>query len=231
MKPNRPLKTQGFTLVELLVVIVIIASLAGLSMTILPRMLARSKATEAMQNQRQITSLLATYASDHSMTLPPIEGEVRLADGTVEMLQWNEVCLTLVYPDTDRAKFKDKKWWTDNKSILKNPMYKASAPLTPGYAMNEMIAKNVDTNADLTTTVALSLISDPVRTPLIAPYTDFHYSFSAGEVAGFKNGPASVLLSEGKLPISFVDGHMETMTPKEYRDRKLDEMPNDLKKN
>jgi prepilin-type N-terminal cleavage/methylation domain-containing protein len=54
MKSTRVTKTLGFTLVELLVVIVIIASLAALALTVGPRMLARAKATESMQNIRQI---------------------------------------------------------------------------------------------------------------------------------------------------------------------------------
>jgi prepilin-type N-terminal cleavage/methylation domain-containing protein len=225
MKSTRSLKTHGFTLVELLVVIVIVASLAALALTLGPRMMARAKFTESIQNIRQIAPLLTTYAADNNMTLPPVRGDVRLPDGTVELLQWNEVCLSLIYPDTDLETMRNQTWWDKNKVILKNPLFRNNTPLKPGYAMNEMIAQNVDDNGDLTTPIPLALIPDASRTPLVAPYSDFYYSFSSGQIAGFKKEPLSDLLSEGKLPVVFVDGHLETMTPKEYNDRKLDEMP------
>ena len=227
MKSTRAHKTHGFTLVELLVVIVIVASLAALALTLGPRMMARARFTESMQNLRQVTPLLTTYAADNNMTLPPVEGDVRLPDGSIEMLQWNELCLTLIYPETDLSTMRNKTWWDTNKVVLKNPMYKASTALTPGFAMNEMIAINIDASNDLTTAIPLSLIRDSSRTPLIAPYTDFHYKFSSGEVAAFDKAPLADLLSEGKLPVAFVDGHLETMTPKEYVNRKLNEQPLD----
>ncbi len=227
MKPTRAHKTQGFTLVELLVVIVIIASLAALALTLGPRMMARAKFTESMQNIRQIVPLLTAYAADNNMTLPPVEGDVRLPDGTIETLQWNEVCMTMVYPDTRLDTMRNKTWWDQNKVVLKNPMYKASTLLKPGYAMNEMIATNIDAGNDLSTAIPLSLIPDSSRTPLIAPYTDFHYKFSSGEVAGFDKAPLANLLLEGKLPVAFVDGHLETMPPREYLNRKLNDQPLD----
>lgn len=227
MKSTRAYKTHGFTLVELLVVIVIIASLAALALTLGPRMMARARFTESMQNIRQVAPLLTVYASDNNMTLPPVEGSVRLPDGTVEYLQWNELCLMLLYPESELSTMKNSTWWNTNKVILKNPMYKDSKPLTPGYAMNEMLAINIDESNDLTTAIPMSLIRDSSRAPLIAPYTDFHYKFDSGEVSSFDNSPQADLLSEGKLPVVFLDGHLETMTPKQYVDRKLDEQPLD----
>jgi hypothetical protein len=178
-----------------------------------------------MQNIRQIAPLLTTYAADNNMTLPPVDGDVRLPDGTVEMLQWNEVCLTLLYPDTELSTMQNKTWWDKNKVILKNPMYKASTPKQPGYAMNDLLASNIDASNDMSSPIPLSLIPDASRTPIIAPHTDFHYSLDSGEVAAFGKAPLADLLSEGKMPIVFVDGHLETMTPKEYLSRKLNEQP------
>lgn len=227
MKPTRAVKTHGFTLVELLVVIVIVASLAALAMTLGPRMLARAKSTESMQNIRQVAALLTTYAADNNMTLPPVEGDVRLPDGSVDTLQWNELCLTMVYPDTDLNIMQNKSWWDKNKAILKNPMFKASTPKTPGYAMNELLATNIDAGNTLATAIPLSLIPDASRTPILAPYTDFRYKFDNGQVAAFDKSPQADLLSEGKLPVVFVDGHLETMPPREYLNRKLGDQPTD----
>ncbi|MES2658234.1 MAG: type II secretion system protein [Verrucomicrobiota bacterium] len=233
MKSTRVPKTSGFTLVELLVVIVIIASLAALGLTIGPRMLARAKATESMQNIRQISPLLTTYAADHAMTLPPIRGPVTQPDGTVTDMQWNEVCLTLLYPSTDPEKLKQKSWWDQNKVVLKNPMFKDNTVLNPGYAMNEMIVENIEA-ADASTpasgdplavSVRLAMVPEPARTPLIAPFNLFRFRFDDAQVASFQSGVLKGLLSEGKLPIVFMDGHLEMLTPNEYRDRRLAAMP------
>lgn len=225
---------DGFTLVELLVVIVIIASLAALSLTVGPRMMARAKASESMENLRQLSPLMSIYAVDHTMTLPPILGPVTQPDGTIVNQQWNEVCLTLIYPGTDPALFKTKAWWDNNKVILRNPLLKNGwAPLNPGYAMNEMIVENIQaakTGAPpipdlLAVGASLASINDPSRTPLIAPYHNFRYRFDDSQIAGFSSGALRDLLVEGKMPVLFVDGHIDVMTPQEYKSRELAKMP------
>lgn len=233
MKATRATNRSGFTLVELLVVIVIIASLAAMALTLGPKMMAKAKASESMQNIRQISPLLSTYAADNSMKLPPIEGTVTQADGSTATVQWNEVCLALLYPDTDPTEFKSQAWWDRNKVVLKNPLLKPSTPLKPGYAINEMIAENLvaanpsspDAGNPLAMSVPLALISDPARTPLIAPFNDFRYRYDAAQLSGFKQGTLKELLADGKLPILFVDGHLEVMTPGEYESRELALLP------
>ena len=223
-------------MVELLVVIVIIASLAALALSVGPKMIARSKATESMENIRQISPLMTMYATDHAMSLPPILGPVTQSDGTVVNLQWNEVCLAAIYPDTDPAQFKDKAWWSKNKVILRNPLFKEGsgwAPLNPGYAMNEMIVENIQAaNPDntpaadpLAVGASLAMITDPGHTPLIAPFNNFHFRFDDPQIAGFSRSPLKDLLVVGKMPVLFVDGHIESMSPKEYQDRTLSKMP------
>lgn len=236
MKRKGKAADKGFTLVELLVVIVIIASLAALALTVGPRMMARAKASESMENLRQISPLLTVYAADHAMTLPPNRGPVTQPDGTIVTLQWNEVCLALLYPATDPAQFKSKAWWDRNKVILRNPLLKDGggwAPLIPGYAMNEMIVENIQAaHPDaapvvdpLAVGVSMALITAPEQTPLIAPYNDFHFRFDDSQISGFSRGPLQDLLVEGKMPVLFVDGHLDVMTPKDYQDRGLAEMP------
>ncbi len=229
---------RGFTLVELLVVIVIVAALATAALSIGPRMMAKAKAAESMQNIRQIAPLLTTYASDHSMSLPPILGPVTQADGSVTNVQWNEVCLSLLYPDTDPEQFKSKAWWETNKVLLRNPLLKEGAspngwaPLNPGYAMNEMIVENLEKanggtpSADpLAVSVPLSRITEPSRTPLIAPFSDFRFRYDDSQISGFKSGSLKDLLVDDKVPVLFVDGHLDVMSLSEYKDRHLAEMP------
>lgn len=183
MKANKKLESNGFTLVELLVVVAIIATLAALSLTMGPRMMGAARASESMQNLRQIGPLLATYATEHDMKLPAAKGPVALNDGTTADLQWHETCLRLLFPETPPAEFKTAAWWKNHKTILRNPLFKENAtprgwsPLNPGYALNEMIPENlalastgvIPAHAELLMIrVPLAALGDPGRTPLIA---------------------------------------------------------------
>lgn len=236
MKYMPPAEKDGFTLVELLVVIVIIAALAALSFTVGPRMLLRARTNAATQNLRQLGPLISTYAADHEMKLPPAKAPATQPDGTTADVQWNEICLALLYPDTAPAEFKTKAWWKNNKVLLNNPLFKETAtprgwsPLNSGYAINEMIAENlalastgvVPAHTELLgVSVPLAAIADPGRTPLIAPCDNFFFRYDEAQLSEFKSGTLKELLSEGKVPVLFVDGHIEAISPSEYLERKL----------
>lgn len=233
---NKP-KAAGFTLVELLVVIVIIASLAALSFTVGPKMMRKAKATEAMQNIRQIASLMTTYATDHNMRLPAAKGPVLQPDGTTEDLQWNEACVATLYPDTPPEQFKTKAWWEKNKVFLRNPLFKAWTPLKTGFAMNQMISENVSklaADADggeaasdpLSVSVPLTAIPDASQTPLVIPFDNYIYRLDVGnDIKRFKTAPLKDLTIEDRITVVFVDGHIESMLPSAYLERKLSEQP------
>lgn len=233
MKASRGLKRNGFTLVELLVVIVIIAALAGLSFAILPRIQRKAKATASMSNLRQFAPVLTGYATEHAMMLPPIKGPGKDSEGIEMELTWIEVALQQINPSTPILKFRDKKWWETTKPFAQNPLFTTWSPEAPGYSMNAMIAENVEAakeegnSADpLTISVPFAAIPEPARTPLISPGTLISYRFDTeGEINQFQKGAAKELLVEDRLPILFVDGHVESLTPKEYMNRELYMMP------
>lgn len=234
MNLSCPRKRGGFTLVELLVVIVIVASLAALTFTVGPKMLAKGRATEAMQNLRQFGPLMNTYAADHNMQLPAMEGEEALEDGPAAPEQWNTVLMNLAYPDVALTTLKSKDWWTANKTFMKNPLFKASTYEAPGYAMNAMIVENLAIARDeappsvteaLKIKVHLASLDEPSRIPLVAPYIAFNYRFDDVQLKTFSAGTPKALLNDGKFPILFVDGHVETMTPAQYSSSKLNTYP------
>jgi prepilin-type N-terminal cleavage/methylation domain-containing protein len=61
----------GFTLVELLVVITIIAVLAALIFVMVGKTREKAKAIVCINNLRQIGSALAAYAADNDGVMPP----------------------------------------------------------------------------------------------------------------------------------------------------------------
>lgn len=83
MKNNdRPL-THGFTLVELLVVIVIIASLVAISLTMVIRFRQAGDKVVATNNLRQIQAANMGYAAEQSGRFVPPEVEFKDDSGTV----------------------------------------------------------------------------------------------------------------------------------------------------
>lgn len=226
-------------MVELLVVIAIIAVLASVAFMLGPKMLKRAKGTEAMSNLRQISPILSTYASEHDNKLPAIRGAVVQADGTTTDQYWHEACLAVMFPNTDAREFKSMDWWKKNKTIFRNPLLKDKAkprgfsPSTPGYGMNEMVAENLSRaagetpshDANLVMTVSMASVAEPARTPIVAPSDNFFYRYDDAELSGFGRGTMKDLLIEDKMPVLFLDGHTESITPKEYSNRRLARMP------
>lgn len=224
-KPNSIRLSAGFTLVELLVVIVIIGALAALAMTMTGKMKIRGDAAKSVMNMRQIGSTMGIYMADNLNNLPTPRNEIKNSDGSTSHVHWHQAMMALTYPDVDASKFSDEKWWTTNKPFVWNPLMTPNSkpnpfrPWFPGYAINMQINYNLtgsfDWNADgggpQTKRISLSMIPDPAKTPLVAPRYDWHYT--ANDMLDKAIVP---FLVDGKLPILFVDGHVENMTPNEY---------------
>jgi prepilin-type N-terminal cleavage/methylation domain-containing protein len=80
MKTNKSLR-RGFTLVELLVVIVIIAALAGLTAPMVIRQRKKADQTEAVNNARQIGIALMEFENEYS-TFPDDTTATAVKDAT-----------------------------------------------------------------------------------------------------------------------------------------------------
>lgn len=66
------MSARAFTLLELLVVFVIIAVLAGLAIPLSRRLLAQGRATACVSNERQLGLALNLYLADHNLRMPEL---------------------------------------------------------------------------------------------------------------------------------------------------------------
>jgi len=218
-------KNAGFTLVELLVVMAIIAVLASVAFTMGPKMKKRGEAAKSIQNMRQIGAMAGIYCADNSMKLPASEVKLDPA-GTIGDTIWHEALLYLAYPDVDKSKIKwDIPWWNSTQPFMRNPVMTATSkprafkPWFCGYAYNYQITAKLGGYND-NFSPPLASFSEPARTPLVAPFSNRFYKASDLTGADMK-----AFLVDNKMPVLFVDGHVESMSPSEYVSRKLDEMP------
>ncbi|HWB61297.1 MAG TPA: prepilin-type N-terminal cleavage/methylation domain-containing protein [Chthoniobacteraceae bacterium] len=63
---------KGFTLVELLVVLVILLVLVGITVPVYTRITERGRATACVSNLRQLGIALNLYLNDNNQTMPPL---------------------------------------------------------------------------------------------------------------------------------------------------------------
>ena len=222
-------KTQhrGFTLIELLVVISIIAVLTTLAAVMAPKILKKGAQTKCIQSMRQMASSLELYANDHANRLPPPltpSAESEAKDDTY----W----FTYLEQQTSNKDLeellKDKYWQANKDSNLVNGMQpkKSLKHNSVGYAMNGVLAQNIalsrgdelEPDEVLSTPVNLTTVRNPEKTPIIRPHWTWHYSGDKNEA---KDQRLTPFLAGGTLPVLFLDGHVETMTPLAYANRDL----------
>ena len=218
---------SGFTLVELLVVIVIIAVLGTLTAVIGPKILKKGRQSASITNLRQVNTYLISYASENANRIP---APVHLNDNEQE-IYWHAVVQGEVSGKPAES-FQEDSWWKQNDSIVINPVVpKANLNhKNSGYGMNIQLAQNIaklkgevlEMEDAAYTQVNINNLSDTSKTPLIMPFWTWAYKCDAEDVSNPKWDDLGV---SKKVPVLFLDGHTELLTPREYVSKKLNEEP------
>jgi|GEM_PF-6317629 len=222
---------RGFTLIELLVVISIVAVLSTLAAVMAPKILKKSAQTKTVQSMQKMASSLNLYANDNANRIPPpvtpaSENEEK-AD--VYWFTWLEAQTSGKSLDD---LLKDGYWKQTKSSDFVNPTIpkKDLKHDSVGYGMNGQLATNIaltrdeklDPEVALNTPINLLTVRNPERTPIIRPHWTWAYSGNKAEGSDKKLLP---YLAGGTLPVLFLDGHVETMTPVAYATKGLQEVP------
>ena len=188
-------QNQAFTLLELLVVVAIIAILAGVLLPTLSSVHESSNVAKCTSNLRQVFGALNLYTQDHANTLPQRKYGT---DGTGQMIGYPEVILPYVdqggSPQTSATA---KKLYTCPSQS--KPNYSAE----PGYGMN-WFYDNVN----------VAQVPQPAQTILLAE--TFGTTGTGSRRADRDNtdgdiGKLDVSRHRGQANYVFFDGHLSRM--------------------
>jgi len=222
MKTPRPKHRRGFTLTELLVVVLIIAALAAIVLTGYSRVRSAGDKAAAMSSMRQVQIANASYASDHGGHYVSISSKD--GNGALSM-EWyrdpeflsyltgdtaqtgktdasSSVPVSLMDPIVVRSK---KKWWDK---------------LGGSYGLNDTGIKYQKKDTDPLASLTVSSISDPTRTAAVLSATNYIAQYAGrllwqssavegkttdGKVAFRHGGKAVVVYYDGSTGLISMD--------------------------
>jgi prepilin-type N-terminal cleavage/methylation domain-containing protein/prepilin-type processing-associated H-X9-DG protein len=84
------MRQNGFTLVEILVVMAVLAILAGILLPVLARARAAARTTACVSNQRQLGAAFGLYAQDYDGRLPDFHSDPISAASATDLPFWHD---------------------------------------------------------------------------------------------------------------------------------------------
>lgn len=208
---RRTLKTSGFTLVELLVVMGIAAVLGSLLFAVFSRVRESGRKAACQSNLQQLALAVQQYTQDHEGHYPR-SGYVREADGRIHG-QWT-------WPHEIAAYVKDNRiFWCPSDAVLPSLVQSDPANYTNntdyGYnitRLNNRLASAVVGSGSGWTGLSENSLTNPADVWLNMDTTDGFYGIPLVGASCAWCYDWSVLHSGG-ANYSFADGHVKWLNP------------------
>lgn len=222
-KANTRQRNGGFTLLELLVVIGIIAVLVALLLPALSHAREKARSTKCQSNIRQLCTATLAYVADHGGKFPKAY-DTEITSGSVINRSWDFVTVTTassseVKPGALMGRYTDGK-------IYQCPSFQGVSPGTEdpftGYNYNTSYIGHGQFEA-ITEPARIGQVKNPARCAL---FGDGEYSVGANkymrapfsDVEGGGDGDPSVRCAGtqgfrhlGRTNVGFCDGHVESL--------------------
>jgi prepilin-type N-terminal cleavage/methylation domain-containing protein/prepilin-type processing-associated H-X9-DG protein len=194
-------RNRGFTLVELLIVLAILAVLVSLVVAISPSIRLRAQATRSLDNLHQIGAGAQLYANDNEMSLP---GRIESRDKWPKLLE-EYLTTPKVYADPlDPSNYLARK---------RDPL--ANGANNTSYIMNGY--NDVGAYQDETVSVRVNALDDASQTILLA-LQQGHANFYMDFVEGNQKDALRKNIYAGGSNYLFADGSAHFITEKDYND-------------
>ncbi|MEM6885490.1 MAG: type II secretion system protein [Verrucomicrobiota bacterium] len=202
---------NGFTLIEITVVITIVAILAILAIPAIGRVLSNSRTTSSISNLRQLHQAVILYSADHDGNFPVNYYSSTPADPVDIDSIWYDACIKYLYNNQyNFAKGGRRMWYPDGylDTILHSPNRENDAvEWAPSYGYNETFQRSSSTKFDL--------LYDTAGTVMFADNHGRTHTLSRTYDAGMlnaRNGADGDYSNDGRAAAIFLDGHTELLT-------------------
>ena len=227
--PAPSMNRAGFTLVELLIVIAIIATLSALSFGGYTRFKRNAQMAVGISNVRQIATQWVIFSSDHNGIIPRSLNTAvddRNGDGSVndaDVMNWNLHLASQVGGLPSDAGDEDIDKIGRDLGILTDPLLTSAAKGVydpemhwSTYSYNGFIGlDSTTTNQNAKQVRRMAQVGNPVTLVILTalnPKDDGGFNLN---VYKSQNAVAFDIYG-GKVPVAFADGHIETRSKSNY---------------
>lgn len=219
-------KPRGFTLVELLAVIVIVVILMALLFPLLSRMRAQAKTAVCVSNLRQMGAAFRLYSADNQGVFPAVtkNGAADTSKGSVNVLGHWQVEISPYFGRELKQNIQSTVNEVDRQAQCPEFTITSTSVVSRGYGMNDKLTargkikgltnSSSQSNYSYIFRVRVAEVAEPARTILVA------------DSDGIGGDSAFVARHAERVNCLFVDGHATRHTLAESIDLKASAVSN-----